>query len=134
MFNVDTVVPCMRKREFFADIGPFFMSPDVRREMPYLKDEPRKTWFLARDSKTAEVVGIAGVVHRARWNELCSLYVKPEWRRRGVGRLLTDVRLAFCTDTRVRSVCNPLTAPSYLKRGFVEVMRRGSYVHLERKP
>ncbi|WP_058190051.1 GNAT family N-acetyltransferase [Methylobacterium sp. GXS13] len=127
------VAPADRDRDFYADIGPFFMDGAVRRELPYLKDLPHKTWLLAKEGGT--VVAIAGIIPHANGvAELCSLYVVPSYRNTGIADALVEKRLSMVEGARViRVVCAPASAGLYADKGMRQVAKRGSYVVLERK-
>ncbi|WP_207182743.1 GNAT family N-acetyltransferase [Methylobacterium indicum] len=131
---IEVVAPAGRTRDFYADIGPFFMDGAVRRELPYLKDLPSKVWLLARD-EAGRVVGFAGIIpHRNGVSELCSLFVIPEFRSRGIAEALVEKRLDMVSLARViRVVCAPASAGLYADKGLKQVAKRGSYVVLERK-
>ncbi|NEU13503.1 GNAT family N-acetyltransferase [Methylobacterium sp. BTF04] len=131
---MDVVTPSARGRDFYAEIGPFFMDGAVRRELPYLKDLPTKTWILAKDID-GRVLGFAGIVPHANGvSELCSLYVVPKYRCAGIAEALVEKRLAMVEGARViRAVCAPTSASLYVDKGMKQVAKRGSYVVLERK-
>lgn len=133
-FGIETVQPGDRDREFLADIAPFFMRPDVRKALPYLKDAPAKVWLLARRPDDT-VVGIAGIIPHANGvAELCSLYVEPEWRGKGIAEVLVEKRLEMVAGARVvRVVCAPSSVHLYAGKGMRQVAKRGSYVVMERK-
>jgi len=127
------VAPADRDRDFLADMAPFFMDQAVRRELPYLKDLPHKTWVVARDGE--RVVAISGIIPHANGvSELCSLYVLPEYRNTGIAEALVERRLAMVEGARViRVVCAPASSGLYADKGMRQVAKRGSYVVLERK-
>lgn len=131
---IEVVAPGERDRNFYADIGPFFMDGAVRRELPYLKDLPNKTWLLAREAG-GEVIAFAGIIpHRNGVFELCSLYVSPAYRSQGIAEALVARRLAMVEGAPViRVVCAPTSAGLYADKGLKQVAKRGSYVVLERK-
>ncbi|WP_203155356.1 GNAT family N-acetyltransferase [Methylobacterium aquaticum] len=132
--TISVVAPEQRDRDFYADLGPFFMDGAVRRELPYLKDLPTKTWLLAKDA-AGQVVGFAGIIpHRNGVTELCSLYVAPAHRSKGLAEELVARRLSMVDGARViRVVCPPTSAGLYADKGMRQVAKRGSYVVLERK-
>lgn len=125
-----TVRPDGRDREFLADIAPFFMSKEVRREMPYLSDAPGRTWILARLDDAVIGIGYAEVIKGEV--HLGGLYVLPKARGQGIASALIDARLALHPILPARTVANPASAPFYLRRGFTVFFRRGSYAHLRR--
>lgn len=127
------VEPEHRGDSFYALMGRFFMDNDVRKEMPYLKDEDDKVWVLAFDGKTC--VGFSALRTIPKGHELCSLYVVPEYRRTGVARIMIESRLDWTSrDPLVRVVCNADTLPIYLELGFKKVAMRGkAYTVVERK-
>lgn len=132
--TIHVVAPADRDRDFLADIAPFFVDQAVRRELPYLKDLPNKTWLLAKD-KAGAVVGFAGIIpHRNGVTELCSLYVVPSHRSTGNAESPVEKRLAMVEGARVvRVVCAPASTGLYADKGMLQVAKRGSYVVLKRK-
>lgn len=131
---MDVVLPNGRDRDFYAEIGPFFMDSAVRLELPYLKDLPSKTWILAKDYD-GRVLGFAGIVPHANGvTELCSLYVAPSHRCTGIAEALVEKRLNMVEGARViRVVCAPSSTRLYADKGMKQVAKRGSYVVLARK-
>lgn len=130
MFRIHLYLPEHRDRDFYADIAPFFMSRAIRKEMPYLDDRPDKTWYMAREMETHEVLAIAATYPDKGDIYLSSLYVLPHHRRQGLARSLVRSRLEDARGRIVRTVVNPRSAPFYLSLGFTEFGRRGSYLHL----
>lgn len=131
--TIKTFRPADRDDAFYAVMGRFFMSNEVRKDMPWLKDEDSKVWVLAFHGD--ECVGFSALRTIPKGHELCSLYIVPEHRNTGVAKKLTEHRLKMVAgDQVVRVVCNAETLPRYLELGFKKVAMRGkAYTVVERK-
>lgn len=77
-------------------------------------------WFAAREPDGA-LVGVArllddGGLHASLWDVI----VRPDRRRRGIGRRLVELALERCRDRRlVAIVSTPAAAPFFAALGFV---------------
>lgn len=125
-----------RPAEFWVAMGPFFASGRVRREMPYLRDEPDRAWIVASDER-----GVAGFAAMAeigdRTAELSALWIRPDLRGvAGVGARLLDTQIRYVASigcARARATANHRSRPLFARAGFVEGAKRGSYVVMERE-
>ncbi len=69
------------------------------------------------------VVGVAGLIRIRTGFRLKGLYVTPEHRGNGIGRVLLDYRMRICSD-RCASVEVLTRYPeAYMKRGFLVIGR-----------
>mgnify|MGYP002349134949 CR=1 FL=1 len=121
---------------FFALLGRFFASAQVRRECGGypLNDGPLYRWFVASGKADSRAVGFASVEHRGgalMWREA---YVRIDARGRGVFRTLREQVLAYadrnglaCT-ARVRAA----SVPRLLPHGFAVRAARGQWATIER--
>lgn len=123
-----------RPPEFWQDMGPFFASRAVKRELPYLADGEGYVWFVLRQA--GRVVGFASLhVAKDGSGQLHSLYVDPEHRGNGLASRLVAERLAWLRArgvTRARAIAGPQAVPVLLRAGFTDAGKdRGSYKTME---
>lgn len=122
-----------RPPEFWLSMGPFFASRAVRREMPYLVDEPDYVWFVIREPR--EISGFAAChIDKHGVGHLSHLYVKPERRANGVAARLIQERLDWLRKQGVKrasTTASSLSKPQLEKHGFQPVKERGSYTVME---
>ena len=130
-----------RPPEFWRDMGPFFAFRSVRREMPYLADEPGYTWFVIRDTAalqdyTSTVVAFASLhVDKAGVGHLHSLYVTAANRKTGLAAKLIDDRLAYLLSRDckiIRTTANANSMRLFVDRGFKALKERGQYLEMEK--
>lgn len=133
---IKVIKPDSRDRDFYADIAPFFMSEQIRKEMPYLRDTEDRIWYLYFNDQT--VVGIASLEERdatktlAAHHYLGSLYVLPQHRKQGIGKKLIAARMEAVPAGRdARTVCAPELLGSYQRLGFSCIFQRGKYSHMK---
>ncbi|MDR2092306.1 MAG: N-acetyltransferase [Azoarcus sp.] len=123
-----------RDDRFWISMGPLFFDKKIKRDLPYLRDDVGKHWFIVFDDKT--VVGFAAVEIKKNGVALIgSAWVSDAKRGRGVYKSLTDARLDFAKSRgikTVRATCLPASAAELLKRGFAEVSQIGKYRTLEK--
>lgn len=115
---------------FYLLMGPWLASRAVQRELgmpPW--DDPGKVWYLFLEDDVLR--GFAGTVESARGLRLCSIYVLPEARGRGVFRALLDAILSANEGKRITATVTDASLHECLKRGFVAVGKRGKYTNVE---
>jgi len=138
MSNVQlTLIEGDRDREFYADMGPFFASAEVSKELGSpLYDEAGSFWVIARKAK--KVVGWS--VFRIRKDGVAVFdwtYVVPEWRQEGLWERLYDFKMDWL---RERGVARVNTATSdedmqraFKKRGWRVRREKGAWLFYERE-
>jgi GNAT superfamily N-acetyltransferase len=137
MISIERIAPDARTPRFWSLLGPLALSTAVKGEMPYLCDHAGRTWYLAFDG--GRLVGFGGLDPKPRTKTfaahhyLNSLYVVPDARGHGIGRLLVSARLADCAlGSDVRTMCIQTLQPLYESLGFVVKFSRGGYRHMKR--
>lgn len=130
--KIEIVTPADRTEAFKAEIAALLATKEVKKALPWTKDEATKTWIVAREGE--QIIAFAGIRSIPRGHELCSLYVSPANRQQGVAGMLIAQRLKLVENDRlVRVVCNDQSLQPYLRRGFKPVAKRGSYTVVERR-
>lgn len=121
-----------RPARFWAALGPFFASRAVRRELPYLSDEPGAAWIVATEGSAvigfaaAKLNGTAGLIH--------GLYVTPEHREQGVAAELVGAALTHLRALGAATVCTTANVNSvavFRRHGFLDVRSKGGYQIME---
>ena len=105
----------------FEDVAP--AAADMAARM---QAQPRLPWLVAQD-EAAGVVGYAYATrHRDRaayrWAVDCSVYLRPDVRRRGTGRLLYASLLPLLQDLGYRRVHAGIALPNPGSVGLHEAM------------
>ena len=122
-----------RPKQFWQDMGPFFGSKSVRKEMPYLVDDTGYVWFLV--SVHGKVLGFASChIDKKHVGHLHGLYVVPELRKNGVASQLVKSRIGYLMSKNIllaRTTVNDKSAPLLERHGFIEKSKKGSYKVME---
>ena len=130
--DIDELLPLMR--EFYAGERLPYDEAVLRRALAELWAEPLHggAW-LAREDKEAVGYGILccgfSLEYGGRDAFVDELYVRPEWRDRGIGNRLLDAMEARCRDSKVAALHlevdhdNPHGKRLYSRRGFVDHRR-----------
>lgn len=126
-----------KPREFYADMGNVFASPEIRKDMDGypVSNIPGRQWIVAFDGQT--VVGFRSfdinedtVVYRDAW-------VDEIYRNNGLyTRMLetAETLLSMATAVkRIKAIGNPKAAPILQKHGFVVTSMRGRFAYLEKE-
>lgn len=114
---------------FYATLGPVLLSDALRRDLGEAPVVSRSgVWVCAWHGGAVVAVSFVEVVgERAH---LRHLWVDPQHRRRGVGRMLLSERLRVARNadcTTVMAVAAPAWAPALRESGFRLVRMRGRY-------
>ena len=118
-----------RAEYFYELIGPFLARREIERELraPIWDDDGRE-WRAALDGG---VIGFASRIYRPQHRrvEIASVFVNPEWRRRGIGRTL--VAALMVPGVRTRVVATPVSVELYRSLGFTARAPRGKFLVME---
>lgn len=121
---------------FFALLGHFFASPQVRRECGgyALNDGPFYRWFVASDKADGRAVGFASIEQRSDTLMWRQAYVHVEARGHGVFRTLRRRVLAYADRHRLACTTHAQahSVPLLLPHGFSVLSTRGKWTTLER--
>lgn len=124
--KIEVITPADRTPAFQAELDALLSSKDVKKALPWTKDEATRTWLFVRCPVSGQIGGFAAIREIPKGHELASLYVDPSCRLKGVARALIEKRLELTSgDKLVRVVCNPQSLETYLARGFKAVAKRG---------
>lgn len=82
------------KRTFYSLMGESFALKSVRKEVPYLDNEPGRVWFIATlKNNPMEVVGFVSYQEMKSTIQLKNDFVYPRYRRNGIYNKLNLKRL-----------------------------------------
>lgn len=133
-YEISIETSASRGRKFWADMGPFFASRALAKELGgELYDDEGMMWIIARCEGV--VVGWAACKARGDRGYLEWSWVHPEHRRQGLWRRLHRARVqhlkglqvtSFKTSTRDVNMVKALMA-----EGLKKVGMRGSWAQLE---
>lgn len=98
-----------------ADIAP--LAKAAARERVALGDTAQTDWYAVHDA--GQVVGVGALIRVKLGYRIKGLFVRPEWRGRGVGRALLEALLARCEAEATSVEVFTYHAPAYESRGFV---------------
>ena len=122
-------------RDLWCLLGPFFASPEVRRELGLpLTSEEGYVWWAALDGE--EVIGFAALKVGRRAVEFRHAYVLSQYRGRGIYGRLFAARLAYGRELRrpLVATVNDHSLPVFLAHGFAVASRRGKYHRVLLRP
>jgi ribosomal protein S18 acetylase RimI-like enzyme len=115
----------------YVALGPFLGAREVERELgAALRNAPGKAWTVGFED--GEVVGFCAAERRGRWTVMCSDWVHPECRGRGIYDLLFAARNRI-TGGPMRATATGASVGTFTRYGFVQVGRRGRYHRMEKK-
>ena len=115
---------------FYPLIGPYLSRREVVSEIGApIWDDHGKVWTVAL-ATAGDVLAFGAVVTRPGGSELCSDYVVPSARRRGLYAELLARRLD-CLTGRIRMTANANSLPAATAAGFVPTGQRGRFTRLE---
>jgi len=111
------------KSTFYSLMGESFALKSVRKELPYLDNEPGRIWFVAvlKNQNNNTVVGFVSLQEKTSKIVMKNDYVYPEFRKNGVYNLLNEKRLAYAQKyDKPLSILATKNFTSYYQRlGFV---------------
>jgi len=130
-------VPKDKRRDFFAQMGYYFASKAVRKDLggyPLGFDDDF-VWIIA-ESKRGDVLGFASLSFAksgVAW--LQDAWVDPDQRRNGIYRALLDKRVELTIERGASSILAMVRAPLlpfYEANGFHIVNSRGQWYRIEK--
>jgi len=138
MGTARVVILTNQSPEFYTLMGPFLSRREIVKELGApVWDEDGKTWFISVTNKQVNGFG-AVVISKKGAARLCSFWVRPKMRRRGIhSKLLVDalgwLRSVESEVKVVQAVCTQDAVANYTRAGFSETGRRGNYTTMERE-
>ncbi len=87
--------------------------------MPYLRNKPDKVWFTIE--KEDKVIAFSSLEIPDEYVLFTTEYVEARYRRRGLFKVLTDIRFEYCRDLNmpIRTVTNlEFIRDYYIKHDF----------------
>lgn len=106
----------------------------VKRELPYMNNEPGCRWLLACESDQCIAFGCVDI-NRQNVATLRHDYVHPEYRRRGIATALVTQRVEYGRAMNVAgftATVNKTSLPIYRRAGFKPGGTRGRYTQMVR--
>lgn len=104
---------------FYARMGRFFAEEQYMRRMPYLRNKPEKVWFTVE--RDGLVLAFSSIEFPGSYILFTTEWVESRYRRKGLFKMLTNVRFAYCRDAGlpIKTSTNlPFIKDYYLKHGF----------------
>lgn len=108
---------------FYSKMGHFFAEERYIRQMPYLRNNSDRVWFTIE--KNNQVIAFSSLQIMDKYILFTTEYVEIRYRRRGLFKVLTNVRFEYCRelDMPIRTSTNiEFIKDYYIKQGF-EVYR-----------
>lgn len=113
---------------FYSKMGRFFAEERYIRQMPYLRNEPDRVWFLIE--KEEQVAAFSSLVIKDEYILFSTEYVEIRYRRQGLFRALTDARFEYCQEIKMpvrTSTSIELVKDYYMRRGFAIYRKTKNY-------
>jgi GNAT superfamily N-acetyltransferase len=132
--NIKVFEPPYNKTEFYEHMGDVFSMKTVRRELPYLSNDPSRVWFLAFSGN--DLAGFCSLQESETVVDLLCDYVCTAYRGKGVYTRLVDTRMKYASkyNKPMKIICcGDIFAEMYHRRGFVEVRRTINYRFLTKE-
>ncbi len=107
------------KTQFYAKMGRFFAEERYIRQMPYLRNESDRIWFLIE--RKERVAAFASLRIMDEYILFTTEYVEASYRRQGMFKALTVARFDYCRelDMPIRTATNiSFIRDYYIRRGF----------------
>jgi GNAT superfamily N-acetyltransferase len=127
--SIEIVQITNKDEKFYRLVGPFISRRSIVAELgnPVWDDEG-KVWFVA--TQEGVVVGFAAVKDSGKHKALCSAYVLPEYRGKGIYSTLLESRLKFIGDFPVKAIATPASVPALTKAGLKKIGQKGKFTVL----
>lgn len=117
--------------QFYQLIGPFLSRRTIVAELGGpVWDEDEKVWFV-RVENNSQALGFLAVVPRGKGAaHICSGYVLPEYRRRGIHAALLSTVTSWLSERqfgRITAIVTSAAYAAYERQGFHSSGQRGRY-------
>jgi GNAT superfamily N-acetyltransferase len=131
--GVQVVSLTNRDRDFYPLLGPWLCRREIVNAtgQPFWDDDG-KTWVLAVED--GHPLGCVALTSRVRADEVCSLWVRPQSRNRGLGRRLVRVAVGTPGGRPARATATPESVRLFRSCGFQETGERGRYTLMQYEP
>ncbi|NWL89125.1 MULTISPECIES: GNAT family N-acetyltransferase [unclassified Paenibacillus] len=104
------------KAIFYSKMGRFFAEERYIRQMPYLRNESDRIWFLIE--RNGMVVAFSSLRIMDEYILFTTEYVEPGYRKQGLFKALTAARFAYCEELNMP--IRTSTALEYIKNYYLE--------------
>lgn len=133
--QIKTYEPGYDKKEFYGHMGDVLTMPEIKKELPYLRNSTEMVWFLAFNND--ELIGFTAVEIGGKSVALRNQYVFPEHRKNGVFKKLLKKSLDYANKLNlpilVATSNDKKVVSMYQKLGFEEMRRTKNYVFLRKE-
>ncbi len=87
------------KAVFYAKMGRFFAEERYIRQMPYLRNESDRVWFIIE--RNGRVIAFSSLRIMSNYVLFTTEYVEVAYRRQGLFKALTNTRFEYCRDLKL---------------------------------
>lgn len=119
-----------RSDEYWLLMGKFFASKEVKKELPYMYDEPKKVWFIMVDNNI--VIGFCSLMESKNKIIMGNGYIIPSNRNKGHYKELFDHRLRYIkkrfSKKTIISVVKKEMIDIFIDNGFIKTKESKNYV------
>lgn len=136
MGNYATRILTNKDRDFYPVMGPFLSRRAIVKELGSpVWDDDEKVWFVCFDPDGA-VAGFSALLVGKKIH-LCSAYVLPAHRKKGLYSTMIRERIAWCkrnktgADIVISTTATQFSFEALHKAGFSIVRQRGRYYEME---
>ncbi|MGQ9824637.1 MAG: GNAT family N-acetyltransferase [Desulfotomaculales bacterium] len=122
------------KKEFYSLMGEVFASKEVRKKLPYLYNEPGRTWFLFLDENSS-LAGFVSYLEKKNKITFKNDFVFPAYKGEEIFAKLNEARSDYVEKTGkpVEVVAPNDLIPMYEKMGFTAYRRTKNYAFMRKE-
>ncbi|AVF28869.1 hypothetical protein [Paenibacillus larvae] len=85
------------RKEFYSHMGKYFAEDQYKRQLPYLKNQDGKVWFVAFGG--GEVAAFSSLQEKKNKIVFSSGYVEERYRKSGVWEQMIKLRLDYVSGS-----------------------------------
>lgn len=115
-----------KRKGFYGLMGPFLAKRAIVKELgAHPWDDDGKVWTIGLDR--GKVLGFVAHIVRGNVALLCSDFVLPENRSKGIYAALFERRMAILGAMPMRATATDQSREMYAKSGFKKIGKKGRY-------